>query len=275
MKLESGRVRIMKKEPGVEDTLSGAKISVKAEQKSSKPNSTNLKIQNAYIGVNGALSIIKKEPRAEDLRAKRNVKPEEKSSKLNSTKLETWHAFIGAQGASKIKSESSKFMKPSLTDFLKGDFIPEAWTHSTYVEKEKPIICQFCNKEFPSEKKLSRHLQYHTAVTSWKCETCKVAFRNKFHLTQHIRVHTGEKPFHCSICTKAFSQRAGLVAHLQYHKGVLHECKICERTFLWQSGLSRHLKTHKDWKPHKCTECKEGFPTRWSMRKHIKKQHGL
>jgi len=265
---------IIKNEPWVEDTLAGAKISVKAEQKSPKLNSTSLKIENAYIGANGAPSIIKQEPGAEDSRAKKNVKAEQKSSKLNSTNLKTWHAFIGANGASKIKIESSEFVKPSLADFLKGDFFPEAWADSTYVETPR-ILCPFCHKEFPSEKKLSRHLTYHTAVTRWKCETCQLAFRNKFHLTQHIRVHTGEKPFQCSICTKAFSQKAGLDAHVQYHKGVLHECSICERTFLWQSGLSRHLKTHKDWKPHKCTECKEGFPTRWSMRKHKKKQHGL
>merc|ERR1719233_151101 len=150
MKLESGRMCIIKKEPGVEDTLSGAKRDDKAEQKSSKLNSTNLK---------------------------------------------TWHAFIGAHGASKIKIESSEFVKPSLTDFLKADFFPEAQADSTYVETSRK--CPFCDGKFRSEKKLSRHLKYHTAVTSWKCEICQLAFRNKFHLTQHTRVHTGEKPFQC------------------------------------------------------------------------------
>jgi len=264
---------VVKQEPGVEDTLSGAKITVKAEQKSSKLNSTNLKIENTYIVANGAPNIIKKELRAEDWSAKRTRKPEQKPSKRNSTNLKTWHAFIGAHGASKIKIESSDFVKPSLADFLKGDFFPETSTDSTYVET--PTICQFCHKEFPSEKKLDRHLKFHTAVTSWKCETCQFAFRNKFHLTQHLRVHTGEKPFQCYICSKAFSQKAGLDAHLQWHKGVLHECPICERTYFWSSGLSRHLKTHKDRKPHTCTECKKGFTTRWSMRQHKKKQHRL
>jgi len=273
MKLESRRMCIIKKEPGVEDTLSGAKIEVKAEQKSFKLNSTNLNIWNTYIGAHVAPSVIKQEPGAEDSRAKRDDKAEQKSSKLNSTNLKTWHAFIGANGESKVKIESTKeFLKPSLTDFLKGDFFSVAHTDSTYVQSAG--ICPFCNKKIPSEKKFNRHLKFHTAVTSWKCEICQLAFLNKSHLTRHIRVHSREKPFQCYICTKTFSERVGLVSHLRWHTRGEYRCTICERTYIWPSGLSRHLKTHTDKKARTSTECKKGYTTRGSMRKHKKSNTG-
>ncbi|XP_064408772.1 putative transcription factor Ovo-like 1 [Latimeria chalumnae] len=77
------------------------------------------------------------------------------------------------------------------------------------------FLCYVCNKVFPMQRMLTRHLKCHSAVKKHICKYCGKGFNDTFDLKRHMRTHTGIRPYKCELCEKAFTQRCSLESHLK------------------------------------------------------------
>ncbi|XP_007069417.2 zinc finger protein 770 [Chelonia mydas] len=83
--------------------------------------------------------------------------------------------------------------------------------------RKKTHMCETCNKMFPSQSKLERHLLIHTGQKPFKCSLCYKSFRQSTHLKIHQLTHTEERPFQCCFCQKGFKMQSKLLKHKQLH----------------------------------------------------------
>ncbi|KAH0631587.1 hypothetical protein JD844_005985 [Phrynosoma platyrhinos] len=104
-----------------------------------------------------------------------------------------------------------------LPDQLRGDmYVPgkgESIGHIAPVHTEFP--CVVCNKRFPLQRMLNRHLKCHSSIKKHICTYCGKGFNDTFDLKRHLRTHTGIRPYRCCVCDKAFTQRCSLESHLK------------------------------------------------------------
>ena len=69
-----------------------------------------------------------------------------------------------------------------------------------------------CDKTFPRNSNLIRHLRTHAGEKTYQCSQYDKAISDNGNLIQHLRIHTGEKPYQCD---KAFSQNSDLKRHMR------------------------------------------------------------
>ncbi|GCB78520.1 hypothetical protein scyTo_0018615 [Scyliorhinus torazame] len=77
------------------------------------------------------------------------------------------------------------------------------------------FLCYSCNKVFPLQRMLTRHLKCHSSLKKHICRFCSKGFNDTFDLKRHMRTHTGIRPYKCDRCEKAFTQRCSLESHLK------------------------------------------------------------
>lgn len=107
---------------------------------------------------------------------------------------------------------------------------------------KKSFSCKYCEKVYVSLGALKMHIRTHTLPC--KCTICGKAFSRPWLLQGHVRTHTGEKPFSCTFCNRAFADRSNLRAHLQTHSDVKkYSCHKCSKTFSRMSLLTKHAET--------------------------------
>ncbi|MBN3305470.1 OVO regulator, partial [Amia calva] len=90
-------------------------------------------------------------------------------------------------------------------------------------------LCLVCNKVFPLQRMLTRHLKCHSMVKKHVCRYCAKGFNDTFDLKRHMRTHTGIRPYRCELCEKAFTQRCSLESHLKKIHGVRQQYAYRER----------------------------------------------
>nr|XP_027212287.1 zinc finger protein 226-like [Penaeus vannamei] len=92
--------------------------------------------------------------------------------------------------------------------------------------KEKPYICEICNKAFPEKGSLVKHMRVHTKEKPYICDICNKGFSQKCYLevhtrkynpVVHLRVHAKEKPCSYKICNKHFSDKSVLMDQSAEH----------------------------------------------------------
>lgn len=138
--------------------------------------------------------------------------------------------------------------------------------------------CTECDKVFPCERYLRRHLNTHT-TNIHVCSYCDKQFKTAAYLKMHSVVHTGEKPFRCNQCDAAFNRRDKLNRHKLTHEPVKKfKCPFklrigCTKEFNRNDKLKAHLLTHSGVRPHPCDSCPRTFSRLSRLREHKKLHH--
>ncbi|XP_074602867.1 uncharacterized protein LOC141856454 isoform X2 [Brevipalpus obovatus] len=138
--------------------------------------------------------------------------------------------------------------------------------------------CSHCNKVFPCERYLRRHLLTHGSCLHI-CQFCDKTFKTSNYLKVHLVIHTGEKPYTCTECNAAFNRPDKLKRHKLVHDPIKRfKCPFrihngCEKEFNRHDKLKAHMLTHCGVKPHQCFICSRSFSRRAHLRAHMR-AHG-
>ncbi|KAK0056368.1 zinc finger protein 184 [Biomphalaria pfeifferi] len=143
---------------------------------------------------------------------------------------------------------------------------------------EKPYSCSNCNSAYREKSQLVYHMKSHNGQKDYQCPICNQQFLQKAYLEGHMRKHTGEKPFACLICSVRFTHKSYLRDHEKVHnlnRERKHKCRVCGKAFTCSSHLRSHERLHSGDKPHSCPICGDQFTKRFSVKKHLRRIHGI
>ncbi|XP_037943581.1 uncharacterized protein LOC119676414 [Teleopsis dalmanni] len=145
--------------------------------------------------------------------------------------------------------------------------------HERYGENR--VVCDFCEKKFPSLSALKDHRRSHTGEKPYSCTECNRSFSVKESLNRHMRRHTGEKPFTCTECNQSFSHMNTLKCHMTRHTGTkLFACTECNKSFAVKHALKYHMRRHTGEKPYLCNQCNQTFALKHALTRHMKTHTG-
>jgi len=108
---------------------------------------------------------------------------------------------------------------------------------------------------------LRDHFRSHTREKPYVCNVCNKKYSFRGSLSLHRRKHSGSR-FHCLTCLRNFTQKSTLQYHmLAVHKRVRDNvCGICGlKSFSRATDCRRHMRSHIDSRPYVCTNCSRGF----------------
>ncbi|XP_006814331.1 uncharacterized protein LOC100369957 [Saccoglossus kowalevskii] len=94
---------------------------------------------------------------------------------------------------------------------------------------QNSFMCEVCNKVFPLQRLLNRHMKCHSAIRKYHCAYCGKGFNDTFDLKRHVRTHTGVRPYKCEHCGKSFTQRCSLESHLSKVHNMSHSYAYKQR----------------------------------------------
>nr|XP_008108205.1 PREDICTED: zinc finger protein 341 isoform X1 [Anolis carolinensis] len=156
---------------------------------------------------------------------------------------------------------------------------PEALDHHLQTATHN-FPCPHCQKVFPCERYLRRHLPTHGGGGKFRCQICKKLFRREHYLKLHAHIHSGEKPFKCSVCDSAFNRKDKLKRHMLIHEPFKkYKCPFsnhtgCNKEFNRPDKLKAHILSHSGMKIHKCQYCHKAFSRRAHMAEHQRAHTG-
>ncbi|XP_005093808.1 zinc finger protein 62 [Aplysia californica] len=151
--------------------------------------------------------------------------------------------------------------------------------------KEKPFLCQKCNKEFPNSNALKKHVLMHRRP--YRCDMCKASFSHRLLLEAHKRKHSDKERdeetadygvledksgYYCKHCDKKLTKKYRMMSHIRSHLNQRpFECQICNKCFSCQYMLQKHKKSHAT--PFICDKCGVTFSRKFFLNMHKKKMH--
>ena len=145
--------------------------------------------------------------------------------------------------------------------------------------KIKSYLCTICERQFPRQWSLDRHLRVHdkddhahvnTDDRNLEGKECNRQITHRRSLTHHMDQHNEDRPYPCTVCGQRFKRTDQLRIHAWIHTGVKpYTCDVCEQQYTQYSSLYRHKKTHTGIKPFLCTQCGLQFMRKERLKTHI------
>lgn len=135
--------------------------------------------------------------------------------------------------------------------------------HQKSMHTGRSIVCEVCNKTFPSERSLYSHSMRHKNRVNdflyffyfkikltffwghqdrYNCTYCEKKFNNTNSLKRHLAIHSGVREFSCDYCSSSFYRKFNLDVHIKccHNKDKSYLCNLCPKKF----GYSRLLRDH-------------------------------
>ena len=143
------------------------------------------------------------------------------------------------------------------------DLCQKSFTHIYYLQRHKSADhggeskCEVCGDVFPSESKMVSHKYKHNEK-KYDCDYCHMSFRRVYEKEGHIkRTHIKEKNVSCDKCEyKGFSVRDLRTHILNKHSDKRpYQCQICSSAFKRASSLYTHQETHNETRDFPCNIC--------------------
>lgn len=82
--------------------------------------------------------------------------------------------------------------------------------HVTSIHTGQSVVCQICDKSFPSERALYTHSLRHKNANRYKCDHCEKSFNNSNSLKRHLAIHSGIREWKCDFCPSSFYRKFNL-----------------------------------------------------------------
>jgi hypothetical protein len=165
-----------------------------------------------------------------------------------------------------MREKESNSWKCNLCDHISASLEEYQEHHRTH--PQLPFSCSYCDKRFPSERSLGRHVSArHTEEKCFICELCGESFHSLHTLRDHLSVHDkSEQLFHCDKCEKDFESKASYDNHGCRRGEASYLCDICGKSMRYLTSLRLHRLSHSD--PgsrleHSCTVCGKEYSSRY------------
>lgn len=141
------------------------------------------------------------------------------------------------------------------------------------------MLCKVCQKKFSNLENIRLHMRYHVQKPH-RCPYCSHACIKMSRMQYHIKVkHLNEKPEAtepCPVCKKLFAKR-NLKKHVEnVHvdpDSRPHICTYCGKGFPTKTRLGIHVIDHKYYGKYQCQLCPKHFARPHLFRDHINKAH--
>lgn len=85
--------------------------------------------------------------------------------------------------------------------------------------KQTPVSCRICDKQFKSPGVLKKHYTVHFDERRYKCQVCEASFKQPETLRIHRRTHSDVLPYTCKHCGKSFRWKQTFDKHESKCKG--------------------------------------------------------
>ena len=73
------------------------------------------------------------------------------------------------------------------------------------------------------------------------CELCNKPFPDQSSLDRHVRIHTGEKPYICPYCGHGFAHKSNMTKHIKMGQAQTNLCRSCGKQFTSRCEMRKHV----------------------------------
>ena len=91
--------------------------------------------------------------------------------------------------------------------------VSDAVTIGTMFSQIKLLFCEYCDKHFPDNSNLARHIRTHTGEKPFICEFCGRGFAHKSNLTKHRTLSIAGETQACAVCGETFTAKCAMRQH--------------------------------------------------------------